>query len=421
MLFVIIVHLVPLGLTIFLLRGNKPLFIVFELFIIGSGIIAWQLYQQLIRPLQLLVQGTVAIREKDFSVKFLPTGRSEVDELVQIYNRMIDELRAERVKQEQQHFFLEKLIESSPTGILILDYDECIRLVNTKALQLLNVTDDELTGKSIRQFPHPVVSEVIKLKPGQARTLTIDGNKKIRIQKAIFIDRGFSRYFIMLEELTMEILAAEKKAYGKVIRMMAHEVNNTIGPVNSILQSTLESQPHARIIENALQTAIDRNNNLNIFMRNFADVVRMPDPVKRPEDMIQLLQNVTALMKMQIGDKKITFQHEFLCPSFIIDTDIQQMEQVLINIIKNAIEAIDTEGVITVTADCAARTLVVRDTGRGISPDDEGNIFSPFFSTKRGGQGIGLILIREILANHGFNYSLKTMADGETAFTISFP
>lgn len=97
----------------------------------------------------------------------------------------------------------------------------------------------------------------------------------------------------MMEELTVEILEAEKKAYGKVIRMMAHEVNNTIGPVNSILESTLKNgqllNEQNGTLKNALQIAVERNHNLNVFMRNFADIVRLPVPNKKKMDLHKLL------------------------------------------------------------------------------------------------------------------------------------
>src|SRR5206468_10711031 len=123
-----------------------------------------------------------------------------------------------------------------------------------------------------------IMQEINKLKSGESKTVSINGITTYKLQKSHFIDRGFPRYFIMIEELTAEILAAEKKAYGKVIRMMAHEVNNTIGPVNSILESTLKSNELWRddknnLLQNALQVAVNRNQNLNLFMRNFADVV----------------------------------------------------------------------------------------------------------------------------------------------------
>ncbi len=126
-MFVVILHLVTLVLTYFIFKQNKLLFIASEVLVIISVLVAWQLYNQLIQPLQLLMQGAEAIRDRDFNVKFVSTGKYEMDELILVYNQMIDELRNERTKQEQQHLFLAKLIHTSPTGILILDYDDHIQ------------------------------------------------------------------------------------------------------------------------------------------------------------------------------------------------------------------------------------------------------------------------------------------------------
>src|ERR1035438_4537596 len=234
-LFVAVLHLVALVLSYFIFLENKILFIISEVFIIISIIISWQLYNELIQPLNLLMQGTDAIKDRDFNVKFLSTGKYEMDRLIQVYNRMMDELRMERTKQEQQHLFLEKLIHTSPTGILILDFDENIQQVNPKALQLLGVEEKEVLKKSVYELSHPIMQQIKQLQSGHAKTFTMNGAVSYKLQKSHFIDRGFPRHFVMIEELTAEILEAEKKSYGKVIRMMAHEVNNTIGPVNSIL------------------------------------------------------------------------------------------------------------------------------------------------------------------------------------------
>jgi two-component system, NtrC family, nitrogen regulation sensor histidine kinase NtrY len=166
--------------------------------------------------------------------------------------------------------------------------------------------------------------------------------------------------------------------------------------------------------------AMERNNNLNSFMRNFADLVRIPVPVKRPVHIIPLLQNVTNLMLLRAGEKDISFQHEDHNEAFVIDADIQQMEQALINIVKNAVEAIDKEGTITIITRTNRKHLIIRDSGMGISPGFEDHLFSPFYSTKKDGQGIGLTVIREILSNHGFDFSLKTISPGATEFRINF-
>jgi two-component system nitrogen regulation sensor histidine kinase NtrY len=415
-LFVVILHLVALALSYVVFDQNKLFFIISEVFILVSIIISWQLYRQLIQPLKLLMQGTDAIKDRDFTVKFVPTGKYEIDELISVYNQMIDALRAERTKQEEQHLFLEKLIHTSPTGILILDFDGNIQQINPRAMNL----------------PDPVLQQARLLQPGQTKVFTFNGVTTYKLQKAHFIDRGFPRHFIMLEELTAEILDAEKKTYGKVIRMMAHEVNNTIGPVNSILQSTLQAQPHSEIITNALRVAMERNDNLNLFMRNFADLVRIPMPDKKPIDLVQLLQNIIDLMRLKAGIKKVNFRQEYshvhgaghaYTPGhapLLITADAQQMEQALINIIKNSLEAIGEEGTISFMTYSSPKRLIVRDTGMGISPESEEFLFSPFFSTKKDGQGVGLTIIREILHNHGFNFSLRTTGPGVTEFVIHF-
>ena len=191
---------------------------------------------------------------------------------------MIDQLRTERTHQEAQHYFLQKLVKTSPTGILILDFDENITDLNPKCLEMLNLDKKELIGKSIYSFDNLLLKTIAELKTGDAKTINLSNAKTFKCAKSHFIDRGFPRYFIMIEELTAEILAAEKKAYGKVIRMMAHEVNNSIGAVNSILDTTIQLNEASATTNEALQIAFERNEHLSLFMRNFADVIRLPLP-----------------------------------------------------------------------------------------------------------------------------------------------
>ncbi|NHA03811.1 HAMP domain-containing protein [Mucilaginibacter sp. HC2] len=424
-LFVVILHLLTLVLTYFIFSDNKIFFIASEVVVIISAVIAWQLYRQLIQPLKLLMQGVEAIKDKDFNVKLISTGKHEVDELIEVYNRMMDELRKERTMQEQQHFFLEKLIFTSPTGIIILDYDNRIQQVNPKALQLLSVSEESLKGYSIDELEHPLIQQIRELQSGETTVARVDGISSFKLQKSHFVDRGFSRHFIMIEDLTAEILAAEKKVYGKVIRMMAHEVNNTIGPVNSIMQSAMGTdqlwESHEfDVLKDALQIAMDRNQNLNHFMRNFADLVKLPPANKQPIILQKLINSVATLMSAKARENKVVFEMELPADAIHIRADEQQLEQAFINIVKNAIEAIEDGGIIKITAIPAKRLLVITDTGKGISASEHANLFSPFFSTKKDGQGIGLTLVREILINHGFEFSLKTVADKQTEFTIHY-
>jgi two-component system nitrogen regulation sensor histidine kinase NtrY len=422
--FVVILHLLTLCLTFYIFNQNRVFFIISEVFVIISVVIAIQLYRQLISPIKMLLQGIEAIKDQDFNVKFLPTGKYEVDELINVYNHMIDELRNERTRQEEQHFFLEKLIHTSPTGIVILDHDNRIHQLNPKAVHILNRSEKELSGQHINQLQHPLLEQAANLKAGETITIKLDGVNTYKVQKSHFIDRGFQRGFLMIEELTAEILAAEKNTYGKVIRMMAHEVNNTIGPVNSILQSALKDhdlwkgQPDNQI-NNALQVAFDRNQNLNYFIRNFADLVKLPPANKKQTDLNQLVKAVIELMQIKAMEKGVRLVYKADSKPFIINADVEQLEQALINIVKNAIEAIDKSGEITFNIDHKTRQLTITDNGKGINDNETANLFSPFFSTKKDGQGIGLTLVREIMLNHGFGFSLKTIADKKTVFAIN--
>ena len=247
-----------------------------------------------------------------------------------------------------------------------------------------------------------------------------------KCRKSHFTDRGFYRNFILIEELTPEILATQKKAYDKVIRMMSHEINNSVGAVNSILQSAKhyadQLTPEDRQdYDHAIQVAIDRNAGLNKFMANLADVVRTPPPARKPHDIHQIIQSVEVLMSGMLHDRDIRWVTELADGPLLVSIDAGQMEQVLVNVVKNAAESIGTDGTITVRTSAAEpRSLRVIDTGRGIDPDEKSYLFTPFYSTKKDGQGIGLTLTREILVNHGFRFNLETTSPGHTEFWIEF-
>ena len=171
-------------------------------------------------------------------------------------------------------------------------------------------------------------------------------------------------------------------------------------------------------LSRALQVAMERNQHLNLFMRNFADLVRLPPPEKRSFDLVDLLERIAQLLQVKAGENRVAFNRVYAEPVFLIKADVHQMEQALINVVKNAIEAIPDGGEVTFIT--GASELVIRDTGLGIPPDMDSLLFSPFNSTKKNGQGIGLTLVREILSGHGFGFSLKTISPGRTEFRIVF-
>ncbi|MGM9507429.1 sensor histidine kinase [Larkinella sp. GY13] len=420
LLYIIAIHAALIFLIFKWLQENKLLFIVSEVLVLASVLAAIQIYRAFGQPSQFISAGIEAIKDKDFTIKFVPTGNREVDGLIDVYNLMIDRLREERTKQMEQQFFLEKLIEASPIATLIFDFDRRISSANPKATALLQRPANQLTGRHLSEIDHPLLNQLAHSNDSETRTLKGTGIETYRIQRSHFMDRGFRRDFMLIEELTSEILESEKKAYSKVIRMMAHEVNNSIGAINSILNVTKSymDAPDQEDVSHALQIAIERNDRLNLFMRRFADVVRLPPPHKNPVDLNEMVRNVSRLMHPQAAARGVVLHHALPPDSVWVPVDVVQLEQVLVNVIKNAIEACVAGQTVDILV--APEHLMIRDNGLPISPDLETNLFNPFFSTKPDGQGIGLTLTRDILLNHGFPFSLKTNPDGWTEFTILF-
>jgi nitrogen fixation/metabolism regulation signal transduction histidine kinase len=417
LIYIIVVHLALIVLTWLVLQENKIGFIVSELFILGSALVAYRIYVAFRQPSEFITAGVEAIRDKDFTVKFVPTGNEEIDGLITVYNLMIDQLRQERTKQAEQRFFLDKLVEAAPIAILIFDYDDRIASINPRASQLLSVHADHVVGRPLSELGYSLLTQMADIADGQSRIMKPNGLETYKVIRSNFIDRGFRRSFLIIEELTPEILATEKKAYSKVIRMMAHEVNNSIGAVNSILSIT-ESEIPESDLKQAVRVAIDRNDRLNRFMRRFADVVRLPLPNLVSTDMTTLVQDVIRLMQPQAEAVNVTLTVAPSTTSITKTIDVAQIEQVLVNVIKNAIEACRPGQSVEVVL--TTYQLLIRNNGEPIPEEIALSLFNPFFSTRPSGQGIGLTLTREILLNHNFTFSLQTEADGWTVFAINW-
>lgn len=418
-LFITTLHVVLVFLAFKWLNENKLYFIASEILILISIIVSVQIYRDFSKPIDFVRSGIEAIKDKDFTIKFVPTGKNEVDVLIEVYNLMIDQLREERVKLNEQHFFLEKLIEASPIAILIFDFDDRISQVNAKARKQFQQEAGYFIGKKLRELDLSLLNQLEDLQDGDSKTVKINGVETYKVQRSHFMDQGFRRSFLMIEELTEDILESEKKAYGKVIRMMAHEVNNTLGATDSILQTTRQylSADSFLDLREALGVASDRNQKLATFMRNFADVVRLPPPKKEKADIAGLLKNVGIFMRSLAAQKEISLsvnlpeEHEFY-----INVDVNQIEQVFVNVVKNAIDACRPGNGIVM--EITENQILIKNNGLPISEEISGQLFNPFFSTKKDGQGIGLTLTREILLNHGFSFSLTSGIDGWTVFMI---
>jgi nitrogen fixation/metabolism regulation signal transduction histidine kinase len=343
-----------------------------------------------------------------------------MDALIGVYNGMIDQLRAERTRLEEHFLLMDKILVLSPAGIIILGLEERIEVMNPAAERLLRLERDSARGSPLSALQGSLVETLRTLEESESRVALLRGGRRVRCRRTTFIDRGTERSFFLLEELTEELRASEKAAYGKLIRTLSHEVNNSLGAVGSLLESCRNYGDQLRSddrldFETALDVASRRLRHLDRFMNSFADVVRLPDPSPQLSRLDAIATDVVTLFGPELAQRSIECDLFVEHQPFEVHADPHQLEQVLVNVVRNAIEAIDRDGRVCVVlgVDEGVPCLRVSDTGGGIAADVQARLFTPFFSTKPDGRGLGLTIVREILDRHGFAFSLDN--DGEGA------
>jgi len=408
LLWFIVLHLVFAGLAVAVLMEHQGWLFAVEVSFVISIVISYRMVNALFVPMELIRTGAELMNERDFTSRFVPVGQPEMDRLIEIYNAMIDRLRDERLAAEEQQQLLQKIVEASPSGIVICDFDGAIQQANPAAQRMLS---------------EPAVAEALpSLSPGESKLVTLTGARKLKIWNAEFRDRGFAKTFYLLEEMTEELRLTEKTAYEKLIRMMSHEVNNSVGAVRSLLESVLryaeQIGPDDRgDFTNALTIAAARIESLNRFMSGFADVVRLPPPHPRDVSLAPVIDDIATLLRPELDQRRIALRIDVEHDA-VIRVDQSQFEQVVINVIRNAMESIREDGEIAIAFN--DRVLTVSDTGRGIDPSARDELFTPFFTTKREGRGLGLTIVSEILNNHRLPFSLQNREGGGAEFRIAF-
>lgn len=382
-------------------------------------------YQRSVRAMASISDGIHLLNEQDFSSRLRLTGQYEADRIIGIFNRMMTQLKEERLHVREQNEFSDLLIKASPMGVVVLDYDYHITLLNPSACHLLGVVEQSrVLGRKLPEVRHELLVDLSVVALGERKIISLSDGHIYRCSLSTFVDRGFPRPFYLIESLTDEVRGAEKKAYEKVIRMIAHEVGNSTAGLTSTLEVLIDSfsgdEQMTDAVE-AMQVCVDRCYGMNRFIMSFADVVRIPEPVLASTDIGQILQRVARFARPlgQPYDIAIDLDLDETMPMVVVDVAL--MEQVLINVVKNAVESISPiSGRVVLKTLANPLSLSVIDNGVGISPEQEGKLFSPFFSTKPTGQGLGLLFVREVLQRHGFRYSLGTHSDGLTHFVIHF-
>ncbi|MDO5017392.1 MAG: ATP-binding protein [Porphyromonas sp.] len=388
---------------------------MFDFWMILSALLAVTLvavvllnYRKSVRPLRTIANGLNLLKAQDFSSRLKKIGQKDADEVVDLFNRLMQQLKEERLKLREQNEFLDLLVKASPMGVVVLDYDRRIVSINPSAKEILGI-GEETYGQIVTSITTRSAIDLSKVPPQSTETFNCANGAIYKVTHASFIDRGFKRSFYQIEHLTEEVRKAERKAYEKVIRLMAHEVNNSVAGITSILDTATEAlQEEEPDLAEALSVCLDRSYRMSQFVSRFANVIKVPKINPQPTDLNQLITNQHTLLENLSGDREITFIYRLdpSLPKLMIDGPL--MEQVLINIVKNAAESIEGQGEITIRTSWDEQLLEVIDNGTEIPEGVAVKLFSPFFTTKPNGQGIGLLLIQEVLSQHRYSYRLQT-------------
>lgn len=429
--FILVVLLLALGTAIPLLAGEmRGVYLyVLEGAIVLILIYLSVFYSKLVKPMNTIGNGMELLREQDFSSRLSPVGQYDSDRIVKIFNRMMDQLKSERLRLREQNHFLDLLIQASPMGVVITGFDEKVTQLNPMAMRMLGIDVSEIEGKKLEQVDCPLAQELAGIALEQTAVVRLNDANVYKCTHSYFIDCGFPHPFFLIERMTDEVMRAEKKAYEKVIRMIAHEVNNTTAGITSTLDTVEQALAEEQGMEDfceVMRVCIERCYSMSNFITRFADVVKIPEPTLVPVCLNEVAESCARFMEGMCNDHLVKLRLDCNPEVGTVSLDPALFEQVVVNIIKNAVESIasseipsTTPGVVVVRTLLPA-TLEVEDNGPGISKEAESKLFSPFFSTKPNGQGIGLIFIREVLSRHKCTFSLRTYADGLTRFRISF-
>lgn len=420
-------HLFFLIFILYFYQELENLLIFIELVWGLSLLTYYWLVRKGLEPLEYADTFSNLLKEEEFTVRFSKSQPKDLDKLTQQFNQMLERLHQERLKIGERHRVFELLMAESPIGVLLLDFEQKISQLNPAAEYLLSIESERVVGLHLKNFSNEKLVSLRNVEPDAQRLLSTDDGHQLKVSHHRFLDRGFQRSFFTLQEMTTDIAQSQKLAYDKLIRLMSHEVNNTIAITNSLLESCLNFKTQLDSdsrtdYDNAINIVIERCQSLNEFMQVYANVVQLPKPVISRFNLTNLLRNLAILFYSQAEklNVKIHFEEQ---RNFVINADVHLIEQALVNIIKNAIESVESQGNVWIMLDKDQNRieLSIRDDGQGLTDESRRQLFTPFFTTKSSGQGVGLMLVNEIFGAHNYSYSLKNNEGNGAIFSVSIP
>jgi two-component system, NtrC family, nitrogen regulation sensor histidine kinase NtrY len=371
------------------------------------------------RMLQALRDGISSLRDHDFSVSIGQPRHDEFAALVAEYNLLGDLLRRERLNLHQRELLLDTVIQTTPLGLVLTNADGRVIYSNVAARQLL-LGGRKLEGLSFADVLAPAPAPLREALGGAADTLftmELEGEPQVfHLSQRHFLLNAQPHRLVLLKQLTRELAAQEVAVWKKVIRVIAHELNNSLAPISSLAHSgqMLAREPDTAQLTRVFSTIENRAVHLATFIDGYARFAKLPRPRLDAVDWRQFLGRLEGATP---------FRLEGTPPAQPATFDASQLEQVMINLLKNARESGSAPDAITVCVRGVHDGCVIEvaDRGSGLADDVLRDALLPFYSTKASGTGLGLTLCREIVEAHGGRLSLTNRPGGGAAVTVWLP
>lgn len=329
--------------NIWIFYGTELLFIIILIFDIFF-------YRKVLHPIVTLTRALDMLKGNEINSRFRMTGQPEVDTLVEVFNGMMEKLHRKEVLIREQTHFLSLLAQAAPVGILVCGIDGRIILANSAANNLIGAYEG-----------HELPQMLADMEVDAEKTFRLDHNHVLRCFRRRFMQEGVNHTFYIIDNMTDIVAAAEKRAYGKLIRLLAHEVNNTVAGLAVALETVDASGDDAELLAECRHRAMQ----LSAFVGRFADVIRTPAPTLRLESTVELVTSQKRFLESLCLPRQIILDFDIKDNDYV-EADAVQISQVLVNVVKNACESIGSGGNVTITVE--GKNITVADNGKGIPP-----------------------------------------------------
>lgn len=385
-----------------------------------------------------LVRFLESVRYDDFSVRFAANqDDSTFRELSKQFNDVLDAFRQVRADKEANSQYLQTIVQHVNTGLLAFDESGRIELINNAALRLLGLYRLK-TLKDLQEDNPELQSLLQNLISGESVLFQAAADRQLSISSTAIRMRGKLIKLVAIQNIQSELESKELEAWQNLTRVLRHEIMNSVTPIASlvstmrdIVQQEMEEPDHGptetwQDLNEALEVVENRTNGLMNFVNAYRTFTSIPKPNMDPVLVLPLVQRITSLFAPTLREKGIRLTYDIQPDGLEISMDQDQIEMVLINLIKNAVEIlegtpnarIDIRSSLDQTTQRA--TLEVSDNGPGIEPDKLEQIFIPFYTTKEDGTGVGLSLSRQILQLHGGVLGVDSQLGNGAKFSLVF-